>query len=397
MENISAISNIADADHPGAVEGTMNPIESLTSGNIRRILLILASSTFVGCAVAHANSPEQQRKAWEDYDPNDTIAQADAKELSAEYLDITHKLQDGGQSLTESDWDHIEGLMRTLARIDAAVSPPYAFSNLHRYAGYVILSQLNHDQRQIIIDKMKDDRVFLQLVVNLTATNYLTVDQGVRLMRDAQKRHPDTDFDYDGEVSVLSSGGMSRYKTDLAKIQVQAEMDRSALGTQAKTNGKIYSPYCFSSHEAALECGLKDTSIPYCFSSHEAAFQCGVGEILLVVGGAYVAGELASSVNPGTFNGMSTSTASEPRPTSEPKHYSVTGKGFDSRHPTFRTFTITCGDGSTEYIVEAIYDDKKIHYCDNGNSAEWTNWASFGSFEDCRDSFDAQATQQCNE
>ncbi len=144
-----------------------------------------------------------------------------AKQIPADLILIEEKLKTGKPPMDESDWSHVEGLMRRIARLEP-VDTRKALANISQYAGYVLLSELNPEQRMLVLERMPDDPEFHKLLVNFTATNYLTVAEALDLLAKAEPKHPELKDQYLLARKEIDSDGMRRYQTDIAALQHEA-------------------------------------------------------------------------------------------------------------------------------------------------------------------------------
>lgn len=136
-------------------------------------------------------------------------------------LAIEQKLETGKPPMEESDWKHVEGIMRKLARLEP-VDPRKALDNMSTYSGYVLLSELTPAQRTQVLERMLDDPEFHKLIINLTATNYLTIAEGMDLLQKAAPKQPEAKAQYLTAISEINTDGMRRYQEDMAALQKQA-------------------------------------------------------------------------------------------------------------------------------------------------------------------------------
>lgn len=149
-----------------------------------------------------------------------TVEEA-AKKISPDLLLIEQKLKTGNPPMDESDWSQVERMMRAVAKLEP-VEPRKALAEVNKYAGYVLLSELAPEQRTKVLERMQDDPGFHKLVINFTATNYLTVAEGLDLLAKAEPKHPELKDQYILARTEIDSDGMRRYQSDISALQKEA-------------------------------------------------------------------------------------------------------------------------------------------------------------------------------
>ncbi len=141
----------------------------------------------------------------------------EAEKVSPEWLEMLRKLR-GNKSLEPNELSQLRIELKVLSTL-GQVDPHEAASESHKYVGFVILSELNSEQRMQVIEGMKGDELYHKLLIKLVATNYITVSDGISLLNLA------TNVSEENKAAALGqidSDGMRLYQSNLKKIQDSA-------------------------------------------------------------------------------------------------------------------------------------------------------------------------------
>lgn len=173
-----------------------------------------------------------------------------AGKVSVDYLNILQKLKNGEDiDLESEDGKHLVGLMRKLATL-GKVDVRQAVAETNKYAGFVILSNLDSKQRVDLLKEMKNDDAYIPLLMKLVAANYLTISQGLDLLEIAKNKK-----DIEAARADMDSHGMRMYQQDVMKIQLKAN-DIYETNFSQNYAGKYLNPQTYLVVKAGQTLGI---------------------------------------------------------------------------------------------------------------------------------------------
>lgn len=164
--------------------------------------------------------------------------------IQPSYLDIAIKL-DSKKALSKKDEAILQKEFTKLLSI-ADQETVNVYQNIKDYVGYALLSKLSPKQRMELLSKQLNQPNMDKLICTLTATNYITVAQGLKLAAKGNFKKA-TDF--------LNSPKLRKDQTQILKIQ-QEGTRRLQRAYHQNTAGKLLSAEGIFAYEIGGRAGL---------------------------------------------------------------------------------------------------------------------------------------------
>lgn len=144
-------------------------------------------------------------------------------EVPVTYLDIVAKLDSKPEK--KLSVEEKELVLAEIKKIANMQNPPKANEvrgNISKYPGLALLGHMNPEQRFERMRELLDDQRMIKTIVGTCASNYLTVEQGVELLKEMAKKHPDFSENCSKAIGLIQSKKFGDFKLEVERLGADA-------------------------------------------------------------------------------------------------------------------------------------------------------------------------------
>lgn len=145
-------------------------------------------------------------------------------EVPGSYLDIVAKLdKTPREDLTSAEKELVLSEIRKIANMNKPPKPNEVRKNLGKYAGLAILSHMEPEERLNILRELLNEEKTIKIVVSSAASGYLTIEQGVELMKEMAQKNPAFAKNALKAIEVMDSDKFRNFKLQVERLQADAK------------------------------------------------------------------------------------------------------------------------------------------------------------------------------